>query len=94
MIEEVDHSRATTIFVLGLLSLVMCQILGPVALVMGNSYRKECAYAGVEPEGLGTAGWVMGIISSILMVISFVIFLGVILLYCLIFGLAIGAAGM
>jgi hypothetical protein len=91
MIEEVDHSRATTIFVLGLLSLVMCQILGPVALVMGNSYRKECAYAGVEPEGLGTAGWVMGIISSILMVFTFGILLLYFLFICLFVGGSIGA---
>ena len=32
-----EDSQATTILVLGILSLVVCQILGPIAWVMGNN---------------------------------------------------------
>ena len=45
-----SDNRATTIFVLGLLSLVSCQILGPVAFVMGNSYLRDCAAMDVFAE--------------------------------------------
>ena len=47
--DDFDHSQATVVFVIGLLSVVMCQILGPVALLMGNKYRAACAEVGEEP---------------------------------------------
>jgi hypothetical protein len=36
-----DHPQGTTILVLGILSLVICQLLGPVAWIMGNNAIKE-----------------------------------------------------
>ena len=75
--DDFDHSQATVVFVIGLLSVVMCQILGPVALLMGNKYRAACAEVGVEPDGLGTAGWVLGIVGTVLLCIT----LGILLLY-------------
>lgn len=35
-VKTVDHGQATTIFVLGLLGVIMCQVLAPVAFFMGN----------------------------------------------------------
>ena len=67
-----SDNRATTIFVLGLLSLVSCQILGPVAFVMGNSYLRDCAAMDVEPDGLAKAGRIMGMIGSVLLILTFV----------------------
>lgn len=86
-----DKNQATTIFVLGLLSLVVCQLLGPVAMIMGNNYVRECALEGVEPEGLGVAGRIMGMIGTGLMVLSllfFVLYIGCI--FCAFGGAAIG----
>jgi hypothetical protein len=73
--EDVDHSQATTIFVLGLISVIMCNVLGPVALYLGNKYRQECAAAGVNPEGLGTAGWVLGIVGTVILILTAVFLL-------------------
>ncbi|MDR7087827.1 hypothetical protein J2X11_002666 [Aeromicrobium panaciterrae] len=74
------HPQATTVLVLGILSLVLCQLLGPFAWVMGNKAKKEIdanptAFSG---EGEIQAGRVMGIISTaLLVVLAFVILMGV-----------------
>ena len=77
---------AVTIFVLGLLGLLVCVICGIIAWVQGNTYMEECRRAGVEPEGLAVAGRIMGIISCVLLIV-------VLIIYAIIFvGLAAGAA--
>ncbi len=73
MSEDFDHGQATTVFVLGLLGVLLCQLLAPVAFIMGNNYRKACAMEGVEPEGLGTAGWVLGLVGTIILGLSLVL---------------------
>jgi len=47
---------ATTIFVLGLLGLLVCALLGIFAWIQGNDYLKRCQAMGVEPDGLAVAG--------------------------------------
>ena len=67
---------ASTIFILGLLGLLgllLCQILGIIAWVQGNTYRQKCRNLGVEPEGIAVAGRILGIISSIFFIISLVV---------------------
>ena len=61
---------AVTVFILGLLGLLLCQILGIIAWVMGDSYMERCRSAGVTPEGLAIAGRIMGIIATALLTIS------------------------
>ena len=56
----------TVVFVLGLLGLLMCQVLGIVAWVLGNSYMDKCRAMNVEPEGIAVAGRILGIISTVL----------------------------
>jgi hypothetical protein len=65
--------RATTAFVLGLLSVIVVpclSILGPFAWSIGASERRRAVEAGYEPEGLATAGYVLGIIGTILLVLG------------------------
>lgn len=69
MDEQALESKGTTIFILGLLSLLLCQLLGPVALIMGNSYVRDCHLRGIEPSGLGQAGRILGMVSTGLMVL-------------------------
>ncbi|CAN5645995.1 hypothetical protein BH23PLA1_BH23PLA1_33930 [soil metagenome] len=64
---------ASTIFVMGLLSLLVCGLLGPIAWVDGNRYLRECRERGIEPEGSAVAGRVMGIIAVILTVIGLLV---------------------
>jgi uncharacterized membrane protein YjgN (DUF898 family) len=63
------HPQATTVLVLGILSLVLCQILGPFAWSMGNKAQREIqanpgAYSG---EGEVNAGRILGIIATAMM---------------------------
>jgi hypothetical protein len=63
--------RGTLILVLGILSLVTCQLLGPFAWVMGNNDLAEMRAGRMDPEGEGltNAGRICGMISTILMVV-------------------------
>jgi hypothetical protein len=71
-----DHPKATTALVLGILSLVLCQILGPFALVIGRRAVKDIDASGGALGGRGqaTAGWVCGLIATILLVLGVALF--------------------
>ena len=80
-----EDSQATTVLVLGILSLVLCQILGPIAWVMGNNELAGID-AGVRPpqnRGTAQAGRILGIISTVLFnigiaVLFFVLVIGLV----------------
>ena len=76
-----EDSQATTILVLGILSLVLCQILGPIAWVMGNNELAGIDAGRRPPQNRGTAqaGRILGIIATVLMIIG-VVFLFVLLI--------------
>ncbi|MFM7684468.1 MAG: DUF4190 domain-containing protein [Actinomycetota bacterium] len=68
-----DHPNGTTILVLGILSLVVCGLLGPVAWVMGNNAIREMdAQSAVNFRNRGnvTAGRICGIIGTVFLVLS------------------------
>ena len=64
---------ATTIFILGLVGILVCFILGIVAWVQGNTYMAECKARGIEPEGLAVAGRILGIIATLLAILGVVL---------------------
>jgi len=82
-VKTVDHSQATTIFVLGLLGVIMCQVLAPVAFFMGNKYKKQCDECGEPMDGMGKAGWILGIVGSVLLLLT--------LLFLIVYFLFVGA---
>jgi len=95
---EVQHRHlrphnGTTILVLGILSLVICGLLGPVAWIMGNNDLAAIRSGRMDPtgEGLTQAGRICGMISSILMIVVCSIY-GVLFL-AMIAGSAGGAKG-
>lgn len=64
-----DHHQGTAILVLGICSLVVCQLLGPVAWIMGNSALREidanpAAYANRSSV---QAGRICGIIATVIL---------------------------
>ncbi len=67
-----DHPQATIILVLGVLSLVVCQLIGPVAWVMGKRALDEIDRSGGAIGGRGQiqAGYICGIISSVLIALA------------------------
>ena len=70
-----DHPQATTILVLGILSLVVCQLIGPVAWVMGKRALDEIDRSGGAVGGRGQiqAGYICGIIASVLIALALVV---------------------
>ncbi|HSM44910.1 MAG TPA: DUF4190 domain-containing protein [Acidimicrobiia bacterium] len=69
-----ESSQATTILVLGIIGVVLCQFLGPVAWVMGNSELQAIDAGRRAPENRGTAnaGRILGIIGTVLLVLGIV----------------------
>ena len=69
-----NHPQAVTAFVLGLVGLVVCTPVGIGGLVIGGRVRKEidAAPGQYSGRGLATAGWVLGIISVVLLVLAVV----------------------
>jgi hypothetical protein len=69
-----DHPQSTTVLVLGIVSLVVCQILGPFAWVMGNRVVKEidAGRGSIGGRSSANAGRICGIIASVLLILSVV----------------------
>jgi hypothetical protein len=65
-------SRATTVLTLGILSLVLCSALGPIAWSMGNEEIRRIDAWMTMPDGRGyaSAGRICGMIASGLLVLT------------------------
>jgi predicted Zn finger-like uncharacterized protein len=78
--------RGAVVLTLGILSLVICGLLGPVAWIMGSNDLAAMRAGRMDPEGEGLTrgGMICGIIASILLIVG-----------CVIWGIIIaaGAAG-
>lgn len=81
-----DHPQTTTVLILGILSLVLCQFLGPVAWVMGRRARDEidASQGTIGGRGLVNAGYICGIVATCLLVLG---------LLFLVFGIVVGVVG-
>jgi hypothetical protein len=73
-------SRASTVLVLGILSLVVCHVLGPIAWSMGNEElrRIDQGQAPAFARGNVTAGRVCGIVGTALLGLGVVVAFGAI----------------
>ena len=76
-----EQSQATTILVLGILSIVCCGLLGIAAWVMGNNELKAIDEGRRPPESRGTAnaGRICGIVGVALTALGLVLALSGIL---------------
>jgi hypothetical protein len=74
--------RGVLILVLGILGIVCCFICGIVAWVMGNNDIREIDAGRMDPSGRGLtqAGKICGMVSVILQIVGFVIWLLMMLL--------------
>ncbi|MFN8122276.1 MAG: DUF2510 domain-containing protein [Thermoleophilia bacterium] len=75
------HGNSTAVFVLGLLGLLLCGVLAPIAWIMGTNARRDIENGGgrYTGDGLLTAGWIMGIIGTIYMGVVLVVVIAVVL---------------
>ena len=67
-----DHPQTTTILVLGICGLVLCQVLGPIAWSMGNKALREIDASGGQLGGRDTVnvGRILGMIGTALLVLG------------------------
>ena len=74
-----ESSQATTVLVLGILGLVVCGLLGPIAWSMGNTELRAIDAGRRPPENRGTAnaGRILGIIVTVLLGIGLVVVVAV-----------------
>jgi uncharacterized membrane protein YjgN (DUF898 family) len=82
-----EHPQGTTILVLGILSLVICGVLGPFAWSMGNKALREIdSNPSVRYSNRGnvSAGRICGMIASILLILG----IGLVILVAVAGGLA------
>jgi len=73
-IDAKASGRATTSLILGILGFVCCQLCAPFAWYMGNQEVKAIK-AGTSPaagQGLATAGMILGIIGTVLLILGLV----------------------
>lgn len=69
-----ESSQATTVLVLGILGVVVCGILAPIAWSMGNKELEAIDSGRRPPENRGTAnaGRILGIIGTVLLAIGII----------------------
>jgi len=66
-----NSGKGTTVLILGILSLIICQLLGPVAWIMGNSALQESTDP--NDRNLANIGRILGIIATVLMLLGILI---------------------
>ena len=77
-----DHPRAMTSLILGIIGLIVCQLVSPFAWVMGKRAIDEID---ANPQMYGgrstaVAGWVLGIIGTVILGLALVILVIVIII--------------
>jgi len=67
-----DHPQTTTILILGICGLVLCQVLGPFAWSMGNKALREIDASGGQLGGRDTVnvGRILGMVATALLVLG------------------------
>ena len=68
-----EPRTAVAVFVLGLLGVLFpCLPLGAIAWILGHSARESVRAGRAAPSGLLTAGWVMGIVGTVIFIVLLV----------------------
>jgi len=65
------NDAANISLVLGILSLLICTLLGIGAIIKGNEAKRLALQARIQPPGAGTAGVVLGWLAMVLTLVSF-----------------------
>lgn len=67
-----DHPRAMTALILGILAMVLCQLAGPFAWKIGGQTMREIDASGgrMGGRGLAQAGYILGIVATILLLVA------------------------
>ncbi|GAB3249868.1 hypothetical protein [Nocardioides dilutus] len=76
-----DHPQATTVLILGILGLVLCQVISPFAWVMGNRVIREIDASGgtIGGRSNANAGRICGIVGTALIGLGLLVAVGVVI---------------
>ncbi|QIG45694.1 DUF4190 domain-containing protein [Nocardioides anomalus] len=79
---QADHPQATTVLILGIVSIVVCGLVGPFAWVMGNRVVGEIDASGGQYGGRSSAnaGRIIGMIVTILLGLSLLFVVAVVII--------------
>lgn len=82
--------RGVLILVMGILSLILCQFVGPIAWILGKGDLAKMNQGQMDSEGRGLtqAGMICGIIATVLLILSLIV-----TILALVFGVGIAALG-
>ncbi len=77
-----EHPKGTMVLVLGILSIAVCQILGPFAWVQGRKALAEIDTSGQTYSNRGQvqAGMICGIVGSVLLILGLLYFVFIIVM--------------
>jgi hypothetical protein len=69
-----DPGRGTMLLVLGILSIVCCALLGPVAWIMGKSDLAKIKSGEIAPEAeqMTKIGMILGIVGTVLLILNLI----------------------
>ena len=83
-----DHPQSTTAMILGIVGLVVCQVLAPFAWVTGKRTLDEIDASGGRLGGRGQAqaGYILGIIGTVILGLSVLLLIVYFVFIVLIFG--------
>ncbi len=84
------HPQSTTVLVLGILGLVLCQVMAPIAWYMGNNALKEID---ADPSRYGgrsevNTGKILGIVGTVVLILSILFVIVYFVFIVAIFGIA------
>jgi len=81
------------VLTLGILGLMLCAICGVIAMVMGRNDMRAMDAGQMDPAGRGMtqAGWVLGIIGTVLLCLQ--LLFGLLYLCIIVFVIGAGVAG-
>jgi hypothetical protein len=69
-----NNSKALWSMILGILSLLCCSPLGIVAIILSRSAQSEIGRTGQGGQGMAKAGFILGIIALLLLVLQIILF--------------------
>ena len=69
-----NNSKALWSLITGILGLLCCSPLGIVAIILGRGAQSEIAQTGQGGQGMAKAGFILGIIALVFLVIQIILF--------------------
>ncbi|GAA1874544.1 DUF4190 domain-containing protein [Lapillicoccus jejuensis] len=69
-----NNTKAIVSLVLGIVGILLCGLLGPVALILGRQAKSEIAVSNGAQKGAGMAqaGFILGIVATVFLVIQII----------------------